>query len=844
MRTSNILINLSGADWEFAFCDPAGLERPDDLATCEWLPATVPGCSHTDLMATGRLEDPFFRKQEEDSYWLEDQVFWYRTRFHYDPPNASGPLKLVFEGLDTLATVYLNGLELASFANMFIAHEADVTGLLKPDNELLVRFTPPKWALRDKPADRYWAFKPESKRQYLRKAQYSFGWDWGPRLATCGVWKDVYLAGFRNLRLTDICVRTRLLKGGAAQVTLFVEVEALTEGAHFAELALTATDEAGKLVWQQKTPFSAAGTSRLLETFRVEDPHLWWCAGQGDQPLYTLTCQLSVDGVQEDQTSTRFGIREVRFDETPDPDESGSSFILELNGRPIFSKGANWIPADSFLPRLGRAEYERLLRMALDANMNMLRIWGGGIYEQDAFYELCDELGILVWQDFMFACADYPGDDHEFVLAVDAEVQAVLRRLRNHPSIACWCGNNENDWAFYQNWCGDATFPHRAHILYHKLIPAHCSVLDPTRPYRPSSPWGGALDPNSQDSGSRHAYLPWGAAPDVKPGEPADWTATFEKVDIRGYRFEHGRFYGEYGIQSPPVLKTIEAWSAPEDLRLDSDVYLFHNKHDAGHSRTQMLVEGYFNPAGDDFERFVKQAQVMHMEGLKCAIEHFRSLKFHCAGSLFWQFEDCWPVTSWSILDYYRRPKPAFYAARRAYAPLLLTFQDVPELVLHAVNDAPEAVSGILTVQALTYEGELLAEVSQPLTVPANGRVVPGLALPTDAITEPTCQLLVAKLEADGKELARALYYFSELRDMALGEPEVTWSFAPGGEGEGVLTIAAPRLVRTVAIEGPDGLWLEDNYFDLLPGETRRLKVRGAPADLTAQLTVGEYVKQ
>ncbi len=840
MRTSNVALLLSG-EWEFCYGEPEKLVRPFDLENVQWLAATVPGTAHTDLMAHSRLKDPFFGKQEAEAAWVEDTVFWYRKTFTWKPKGEFGRVELCFDGLDTVTNIYLNGKEIASTANMFIQHVVDVTHLLQEQNELLVKFTPVNYALKDKPADRYWGFLADTKRQFLRKAQYSFGWDWGPRLATCGLWKNVYLQAFDQAKCTDLCVRTRLLDDGAAEVILLCELENVTDQAVPVEVTFYIDGPDGACVWSEKVSLALEDTARLVHTCRLDSPELWWCAGQGDQPLYTARVEVNAAGRLQDFRAERFGVREIKLLEIPDPDEQGASFIFELNGRPIFCKGANWIPADSFLPRVDREQYELLLRKAVEANMNMLRVWGGGIYEQEPFYELCDELGLMVWQDFMFACGDYPGDDPNFVLEVETEVRSAIRRLRNHPSIVLWCGNNENDWGFYQQWCGNPELRHYAHTLYHRLIPTLLQVLDPTRPYRPSSPWGGTLDPNDQCCGHRHAYGPWGGVPDIKPGVPVDWTPTFEKVDIRNYRYENGRFYAEYGIQSPPVMETIEAWSHPEDLDKDSEVFNWHNKHSAGTERMDLLISHYFNPP-QDFASFVKQVQVMHAEGLKCAIEHFRSLKFHCSGSLFWQFEDCWPVSSWAILDYFRRPKPAYYAAKRAYAPLLLTFQDVPELSLHLVNDLPETVEGTLKVLALTYDGEVLAESETNLAVPANGRVVPDLDLLFDKLTAPTEQFLLAVFESDAGRSATAHYYPCEFKEMQLRTPTLQVSYTALGAGEGQIELSTDTLAPVVAIKVPDGVVLEDNYFALYPGRPRTLSVREAPETLADELEVAPYV--
>ncbi|MEM2685493.1 MAG: glycoside hydrolase family 2 TIM barrel-domain containing protein [Candidatus Bathyarchaeia archaeon] len=654
-----------------------------DLSAEGWMRGEVPGVVHLDLMRNGVIPDPFYRMNEIEVSWIEEKDWLYVKEFEASSEIAGkSGLELIFQGLDTYAEVWLNGVKLCEADNMFHPWRFKVNGLIKPGkNTLLVRFKSPSKVMEtlESKYGRLWAAFYNA-RVYGRKAQYSFGWDWGPRLPTVGIWKSVELLAYDEARLGYVSALPMKVSDEEALVKVEAEVYCVKP----CRVKLLFRLE-GEDVEASVEGLAGEGLNVFSSELKIGKPKLWYPRGYGAQHLYTLNTTLLSGMNVLDSLKVRFGVRCIELQRSSD--EEGECFIFRINGIPVFCKGANWIPADSLLPRVNREVYRRLLEAASEANMNMLRVWGGGIYENDDFYDLCDELGIMVWQDFMFACGEYPEEDF-FIASVEREVEENVKRLRSHPSIVLWCGNNENDWGFKAKWWVRDKF--YGEKIYHKVIPEIVKRLDPTRPYWPSSPYGGE-DPNSPREGDRHSWDIW-----------SGWR------DWRFYLWDNGRFISEFGFQAPPVMETVESFTAEEDRWAQSQVMEWHNKMYEGTERLYRFLAAHFR-VPEDLRKFIYLTQLNQAEALKTAISHWRSRMFKTSGCLIWQINDCWPVVSWSLIDYYFRPKPAYYYVKRAFNSVYVALNlRGRSLQISVVNDTLQRIKGVLklTVQKLT--GELL----------------------------------------------------------------------------------------------------------------------------------------
>jgi len=777
----------------------------------DWRRAQVPGCVHTDLLASGLIEDPFYRDNERKLQWIGQTDWEYETTFRVAPGLLSRRhVELVFEGLDTYAAVTLNGVRLLDADNMFRVWRVDAKGALRAgDNTLRVVFRSPigevlprmKALGYELPAAND---QGEKTSPHTRKAPYHYGWDWGPRFVTSGVWRPVRLEAWDGARVADFRVVQQRVGRDSAQLAAVVEVVA----AAAADARLVVSEEGGARLAEQSVSLRP-GLNRLTLDFRLARPRLWWPAGLGPQHLYRLRARLVAGGLTLDEAGVRTGLRTLELRQRPD--QWGKSFEFVVNGVPVFAKGANWIPADSFPTRVTPERYRQLLTAARDANMNMLRVWGGGVYESDEFYDLCDELGLLVWQDFMFACSMYPGD-REFLENVRAEAVDNVRRLRNHPSLALWCGNNEVETAWH-HWGWKQNLPAKLWDdylkLFHDVLPSVVAEHDAGRAYWPSSPSSNLEeDADSPRVGDVHYWEVWHAA---KP--------------FAEYERQFPRFMSEYGFQSFPLIETVAAYAAPADRDLQSPVMLAHQKHPRGNQliREYMLRE---YPEPKDFEAFLYVSQVLQAEGIRVGAEHFRRARPRNMGSLYWQFNDCWPVASWSGIDYFGRWKALHHYARRFYRDILVSpHEEQGEVRLYVVSDRTERTPAVLEVALLDFEGRVLFEKSLPVVVkPLASEVY--LSVGKGELLggrDPRRVFLNCELKANGATLAAGRLFFEPYKQLALPRAEIGVEFGR----EGRVTLRSSKLARGVHLSaGPLAGEFSDNFFDLLPGRAVTVEFR------------------
>ena len=636
--------------------------KASDFPQAEGLSTTVPSVVQEVLTRSGLIPDPYYGTNENDVQWVGDRNWEYELHFDLPELDNSKQYRLNFEGLDTYAKVYLNGNLILEADNMFRSWKVSVKEFLQEkDNHLRVAFTAPSQALATTIEELPFALNKTAANDtgeprmanFARKAQFLFGWDWGLRLVTQGIWRPVWLESWADGRLEDLQFFQQEVASNYAQMQAKVKLDRQAEGQYeirvrgvdnnqlYAKRALTATESAVDI------------------NFRIDQPILWWPNGHGDPHRYHLRCELWKDGQLIDQTEKKLGIRTVEL--VRRPDDYGTSFYFKINGRPIFTKGASYIPQDAMLTRISPQQKTDLLTQAKNAHFNLIRVWGGGIYEDEHFYDQCDSLGLMVWQDFMFACAAYPGDP-AFLENVGDEVRENIRRLRNHPSIITWCGNNEvflamKNWGWQNQYNikgeDEQTMFRYYEQLFQELIPSIVAEEDPDRAYTHTTPLGSYTKTHARDNGTLHYWGVW-HGPD----------------DFSGYETKVGRYMNEYGFQSFPDMETIASFADSSQWALDSPVMDHHQKSYIGNGLIGKFTEQYGEPA-DNFEEFVKQSQIVQYEGIRRAILSHRLRWGYCMGTTFWQLNDCWPGPSWSAIDYEGRPKVLFQELGNLYAPVV-----------------------------------------------------------------------------------------------------------------------------------------------------------------------------
>ncbi|MCK6694071.1 MAG: glycoside hydrolase family 2 protein [Thermoanaerobaculia bacterium] len=774
--------------------------------TPDWLPVTVPASVHTALLKNGRIEDPYYRDNEEKLQWIELEDWEFQCTFETDSALLQRKhIEMVFRGLDTYAHVYLNDSLIAESNNMFRTWQVDVKKYLKAGpNKLHVYFeSPVKKVAADWAALGYEL--PGGIRTMTRKAQFHYGWDWGPRFAGCGILKLPELLAWDDFLLENVFITPQRLSEKEAVMVARFRYRSDVE----TPVTVVFRENKRKSLEDRKI---YPGVHEDSVTYSIDNPRLWWCNGMGEPNLYDFSVEVKQRGVQTlDKVEVRTGIRTVEL--VTEPDSAGKTFYFKLNGKPVFCKGANYIPQDMFQDRVGPAHYKRLLDDVVSANMNMLRVWGGGIYEDDLFYQLCDARGILVWQDFMYACAMYPGSGSFFKNAA-AEALGQLERLRQHPCIALWCGNNENNEAWH-NWGWQMQFneAQRAQIwrdyktLFNDILPTYVGNFGGGVPYWESSPQYGRGNPKSMTEGDAHY---WGVWHDEEPFEILD-----KKVP---------RFMSEYGFQSFPDWTTIQSFSLPEDRELDTKVMLTHQKHPRGNALIAEYLKRDFR-VPKTFEDFAYVSQLVQAEGIRRGTEAHRRNKPYCMGTLYWQLNDVWPVASWSSIDYYGRWKALHYFTREDFKPVVaLPFVEDDILKVYASSDLPADTVLTVRVRALTLEGKLLSEVIKPdvRVHPDSSRMVWQGYLktvldrhkPDDAVVE------ITFMEAGGQLLHRRLFYLVSPRKLSLPGTSLAVQVTQVNDGYQI-ALQSGKLAKNVYLSVNAEGAFSDNYFDLLPGERK-----------------------
>lgn len=704
---------------------------PADIAG-QAIPATVPGCVHTDLLAAGLIPDPYLDENEQRVQWIGRVDWCFAGTFELSAEDLSSPrIDLACDGLDTLATVQLNGEVVGQAQNMHTRHRFDAKAALRlGTNELKITFAaalPHAEAEMKRLGDlpkQGGGSNPQHPHNFMRKMACNFGWDWGPVLTTAGIWRDLRIEAWESARLADVRPIVERADTAQARVTVHADVESQADTSATIVTTLTAPDG---------QTFEAQGPAQSPLPINIDRPDLWWPVGHGEQPLYDLKVSVqNAQGQTIDQARQRIGLRTVELDTTADDPEAlpgltqgtlpGSAMTLKVNGKPIFCKGANWIPDDCFPSRITPERLRHRIDQALGANMNMLRVWGGGTYESDTFYETCDERGVMVWQDFLFACAAY-SEEEPLASLIEAEVHDNVARLVRHPSLVLWNGGNECIWG-YEAWnyqgkpwpqtIGDRGWGAR---YFHDVLPQALDQLAPGSAYWPNSPYSGTPDrePNANQFGNRHIWDVW-----FGPGHYNNYLGHFP------------RFASEFGFHGPSTWSTIERSVPADQWHWDSACMNAHNKNSSdspGQAQTHERMADDFEPPSH-FDDWLYLAQVGQARALDMGIRWFRALAPYCSGTLFWQFNDCWPVSSWSAIDGDGKPKPMYHAARRFFAPRLLTIKprqvvgpdgEIGKLALYAHNDSDLPWRGVVRLQLLDLQGNTQSAQGVTIDVAARG---------------------------------------------------------------------------------------------------------------------------
>ncbi|MBL7780199.1 MAG: glycoside hydrolase family 2 protein [Saprospiraceae bacterium] len=775
--------------------------------TNDWKPTAVPVSVHTALLKNGMIEDPFYRDNEEKLQWIEKEDWEFQTTFDVEPAIFQKKhIELVFKGIDTYAHIYVNDSLVLETDNMFRTWDVDVKKWLKPTGNVLhIYFESPLKKVEEDWKNLGYEL-PGGIRTFSRKAQFHYGWDWGPRFVGAGILHAPEIRAWDDLLIENMFVTTQSVTPELAKMVARFRYRADDV------IPVLVSTRDGKGVSLEDRKFYP-GVHEDSVTWQIENPKLWWCQGLGEPNLYDFSLEFKKNGRVLEKSYVRTGIRTIEL--ITDKDDKGETFYFKLNGVPVFIKGANYIPQDIFQDRVTPAQYGRTINDAVASGMNMLRVWGGGIYEDDLFYDLCDAKGIMVWQDFMYACAMYPGGG-SFLKTAAKEALQQIERLRQHPCIALWCGNNENNEA-WNNWGWQMQFneAQRTHlwreykILFNDLLPTYVANDGGQVPYWESSPRFGRANPKSNTEGDSHY---WGIWHDEEPFEEFN-----KKVP---------RFMSEYGFQSFPEWRTIQSFTLPEDRKLESKVMLLHQKHPRGNALiAEYMKRDYKVP--DGFEDFVYVSQLLQAEGMRVGIEAHRRNKPYCMGTLYWQLNDVWPVASWSSIDCFGRWKALHYYVREAYSPLAaLPLLDNDTLSIYGVNDHLQADTVDLRVRGLLFDGKVLSETT-----------LTGLSLRPDAsmllwkdalknvvdgrkVENVVVEIMLSK---GGKTLYRRLYYPASPRKQKLPHPDFTLTATRNEKGYQI-DIQSDKLARNVLIETDSDGFFSDNYFDLLPDERKSIQ--------------------
>lgn len=786
--------------------DLGGIWRMKKTEDTEWIGGKVPGSVFNDLLKAGRISDPFYRDNEDEAKIIASCDYEYEQDFEVRPAMLEyDQLFLRCEGLDTFTEIFLNGIPVAKTANMHRTYEFEVKGYLRPgiNNIRVIIYSPLEYMAqkhREQPV--YFGGGSMEGNPYVRKAHCMFGWDWGPQIPDCGIWRKICLRGYNKARLEDVYI-TQLHEDGRVTLDIRVRTEKWTPGAFSAEVRVTAPD--GK-IYPAKTAIT--GNEEHL-TVIIEKPELWWPNGFGKQPLYKVEVGLKAGSDALDEQKFNIGLRKLRV--RREKDQWGESFEFEINNVSIFAMGADYIPEDNLLSRCSPERTKRLIQDCVEANFNCIRVWGGGIYPEDHFYDLCDRYGLIVWQDLMFACAVYEMTP-EFTEEIGHEALDNIKRLRHHASLGLWCGNNEMEWGWTE-WDFEKKPRLRTDYLkqFEMLLPAIAAQADPNTLYWPSSPSsGGSFDnPNDENRGDVHYWEVWHSQ---KPF-----------TDYRKYYF---RFCSEFGFQSFPCLKTVESFTLPEDRNVFSCIMEQHQKNGMANGRIlSYLADTFKYPK--DFDSLLYTSQLLQAEAIRYGVEHWRRNRGRCMGAVYWQLNDCWPVASWASIDSFGRWKALHYHAKKFFAPVLLSaHEEGTNVDLYVTNETMQTVKGNIIWRLRDNASNTLEEGSHEAEVkPLSAAACVHLDF-SGTLADKKLQrkaYLEFSLLADGACVSEGTVLFVKPKHFEFINPQLVTEIVDNGDSFTII-IGSKAYAAFVELElsEADGVF-SDNYFDISTGTEKHV---------------------
>ena len=780
-----------------------------------WHPATIPGSVHTDLLQNNLIPDPFFGTNEQEVQWVETQDWVYRKSFFVNNKFLSQSFcTLEFEGLDTYADVYVNDSLVLQAENMFRNYAIDVKSFLHTGlNEVRIYFHSASNRAKTLQAD-YPIQLPTDERVFARKAQYQFGWDWGPRLVTCGIWKTVRLSGDNHMRVKSAhFTYVDPMETDTADIQIAMAFQA----EHRMRYEISVVEiNSGAICFTQSYNYAFPTIENIRFQYKI--PERWMPAGYGNQPIYRFKLLIKNNKQVYYEKIFSTGFSQIKLNR--EKDATGESFYFTACQQKVFVKGANLIPLHSFPGTLTDADYRKLLLEAKNMHINMIRVWGGGIYENDILYDLCDSLGIMVWQDFMYACAMYPPN-----IKAELEYSDQIQRLMLHPSIALWCGNNEideawNNWGWQNQFKWDTetaqTIERVNRELFYQNIP---EVLN-------NDP-GSVGSPNYHPSSPKHG---WGRKESLTEGDAHYWGVWWGKQPFSVYNTKVPRFMSEYGFQGMPAYTSFKKFIPDDQLFLGSPALKQHQKHPTGFETIETYMErDYLIPT--DLQDYIYISQLLQADGMHTAIEAHRRNMPYCMGTMFWQLNDCWPVTSWSVIDYYGNRKAAYYTVKNTYADVIISlWQQENQLSVYIVNDQAQPIHGMLYYTLLRMDGTLINSGSTGLDVEAFTSF-PYTTLDLNwfltGLQANEVVLAISITDGNGRILATRNHIFSSPGKLALQQPEFTVTV---DDSAATITISANTFAKGVYINTASSeLKLSDNYFDLLPNTPKQISLQEIP---------------
>ena len=792
-----------------------------------FMPASVPGTVHLDLLENGKIDDPFFRLNEHELQWIDKLDWNYRTTFNINDSQFNyDNIELDFLGLDTYADIFLNDHLIYSSDNMFVGKKIEVKQkIIRGENNLLIKFKSPidvgiekydnlGYELPDNANDLSEIGEVIGNKKvgvFSRKAPYSFGWDWGPRLVTSGIWRSINVNFWSNFKINDLYFKQNIV-GNKAFVEANVEVLSLIENKNVvAEISVDDKKIFKDFVYLEK------GANKFTIPFTVEDIERWWPNGMGNQKLYDIRVKISNENYSID-SSKSIGFRTIEL--ITENDSIGNNFFFKVNGIPTFMKGVNYIPQDVFLPRVKDSDYQKILSAAVDANMNMIRVWGGGVYEDDIFYELCDKYGLLVWQDFMFACAMYPGND-SFLRSVEEEAIYNVKRIRNHPSLALWCGNNEVLSA-WENWgwkkgivenqsqeIADTIFKAYDQI-FHKILPKVIQEYDPATDYWSSSPSSSTGVTESLTSGDAHYWGVW-----------------WGKEPFSTYEEKIPRFMSEFGFQSFPEFSSVEKYTNESDYNIYSDVMKSHQRSSIGNSTIEEYMLRDYN-VPDSFEHFLYVSQLLQAEGISLGMEAQRRNRDICMGSLYWQLNDCWPVASWSSIDYYGKWKALHYQTKKSFEESILSFhKNNNEIAIYFVTDKLHSEKYKYNFQLRDFSGKIYNSWKGEFhSNPNNSKIIHNIDLASISIDNEyfNDKFIFAYVTLNDIIISEKIKYLTPLKNLKLTQPKFQYE-VDIVDNFYEIKLISKNLIKNLFIDSMLEYNFSDNYFDLIPNKEKVIRI-------------------